>query len=114
MSQHLATELVYLSIQVANTHTHTVHAYFAHVCCFCLLTPICALGMLITDGDEWRRQRKILNVPFTAHNVKRMHTSIWEECQILFDTCERYAARNSEMDIEAQFQGWAFDVIGKV
>src|ERR1700682_1566699 len=68
-------------------------------------------SMLITDGEEWLRQRKILNRGFHNQYIRHMHTSVWRECEILFRACQGHAAAKTQMDIESQFQGLTLDVL---
>jgi cytochrome P450 len=70
-------------------------------------------AMLITEGDHWLRQRKLLNPAFHYQSVRNMHSSIWEECEILFDICEKHANEKTAMNIALQMEGLTLDVLGK-
>jgi cytochrome P450 len=71
-------------------------------------------GLLVSEGELWKRQRRLLN-PVFARQILRDKTPVMYECaRSACERWERAAAAGEGIDLGAEMMRLAFDVVGRV
>jgi cytochrome P450 len=72
-----------------------------------ILRPIVGRGMLVSQGEAWRRQRRIMAPAFTPRTIPVLATHIARCAEA---TCARLEAGDGEVDLLAEMQRLALDI----
>jgi len=75
-----------------------------------VLGPMLAEGLLLTEGDVWRRARRILAPLFTPAKMATLNGRMAEVCQARVATWS-LSARGRVLDIDSEMSGLTFDIL---
>jgi cytochrome P450 len=71
-------------------------------------------GLLVSEGSDWSKQRKVVAPPFNRQNVTLMLDDIWMESVKFANNLRKYADGNMTVDFVRQSTVMATSVIGRV
>ena len=75
-----------------------------------VLGPMLAEGLLLTEGDAWRRVRRILAPLFTPAKMATLNARMAEVCQARVAGWS-LSARGRVLDIDSEMSGLTFDIL---
>ncbi|MFC7378562.1 cytochrome P450 [Brevundimonas sp. GCM10030266] len=75
-----------------------------------VLGPMLAEGLLLTEGDQWRRARRILAPLFTPARTVKSAARMAEVCEARV-TGWSLAARARVVDVDSEMSGLTFDIL---
>lgn len=75
-----------------------------------VLGPMLAEGLLLTEGDTWRRARRILASLFTPAKMATLNARMAEVCQARVAGWS-LSARGRVLDIDSEMSGLTFDIL---
>src|SRR5262245_6037046 len=70
-------------------------------------------GLLFSEGDVWRGQRRLMQPAFRPDRVARMAPIVIERTAELLDRWAAYAARGQPIDVGAEMSALALDVVAR-
>lgn len=74
---------------------------------------ILGAGLFTSEGDLWRRQRRLMQPPFTPGGVKRFTGAITECSAQMLERWQTAAERGQEVDIQREMMRLTMSIIGK-
>ncbi|PRP94275.1 cytochrome P450 [Enhygromyxa salina] len=77
-----------------------------------LLRPLIGDGILVSEGEVWTRQRRLLAPEFRLDQVARFLPTINAELAVLADHWRAAAAEGQSVDVGHSMQGFALRVLG--
>jgi cytochrome P450 len=75
--------------------------------------PIIGNGLLTSEGDFWRRQRRLANPSFRHDKIHQFVPMFAEQAHALLEEWERYADRQEPVDISKEMMRLTFGVVGR-
>jgi cytochrome P450 len=76
-----------------------------------VLRPVLGNGILLSEGETWRRQRRESAPAFSGGNFAEMVTTIAAIAEAMLDRWERESAAGSALDLRQEFAGLALEVV---
>jgi cytochrome P450 len=70
-------------------------------------------GLLTADNPIWKRQRRLMQPPFTAKAVTKFLKPMAESVETLIERWHRMAAGSTQLDIGQEMMRLAMDIIGR-
>ena len=70
-------------------------------------------GLLTSDGDRWRRDRRIVAPLFTRKRIAAYVASMGHSAELLVSSWERVAAAGGQVDLREPSMLYALEVLGK-
>lgn len=71
-------------------------------------------NMLITDGEEWKEQRKTFNPTFHFEEMRFVQDHIWKETQLFCEIADECIADNGVMDVSLRWECFTLNVLGHI
>lgn len=78
---------------------------------------ILGVGLLLSEGDDHKYQRKVLTPAFAFRHVKELYPLFWSKAREMVKTIEQVELVDKAPNVEAEIGGWAsraaLDIIGR-
>ena len=71
-------------------------------------------GILIKEGSEWSKQRRVVAPPFSKQNIARLGEDIWVEASRFAEDLQQQSAKNEAVDFVYASTFFTLGVIGRV
>lgn len=71
-------------------------------------------GLLTSEGDRWRQQRRTLQPLFTRHRVATYGSVMAEEAAVLVDRWRPFAERGEPVDLHVEMTRLTLRVVGRI
>jgi cytochrome P450 len=78
------------------------------------IKPVMGNGLVTSDGDLWRRQRRLANPSFSRQRLCSFVRLFAERTQKLLEEWEKCAARDEARDVEKEMKRLTFGILGQV
>lgn len=78
------------------------------------LRPIMGNGIFVSDGELWRRQRRLLEPLFDARRMAEYGPVITQQTEKMLDRWEPYAGGNATLDVQEQMRDLTLDIVEHV
>lgn len=75
--------------------------------------PVIGNGLLTSEGDFWRRQRRLANPSFRHDKIRGFVSMFAEQSQALLEEWETYARTGQTIDIAPQMMRLTFGIVGR-
>ncbi|QIW99078.1 hypothetical protein AMS68_004596 [Peltaster fructicola] len=76
------------------------------------LAPVLGWGLIVSEGDEHKRQRKALTPAFSLANIRGLYALMWSKCEEFSAHVKREADSNGFVEIGAWASKLTLDIIG--
>ena len=71
------------------------------------------LGLFTSEGELWRRQRRLIQPPFTAKGVQPFSKVMTDTTERMLEKWQRNAERGQALDVNQEMMRLAMNIIGK-
>lgn len=77
-------------------------------------TPVAGDGLVATEGDVWRRQRRMVQPAFARHRVAALAAPMADQAARMLDRWDATLANTSRpFDVAAEMAGLTLDIVGR-
>lgn len=78
-----------------------------------LLLPLLKNGLVTSEDDKWKHDRKLLDQAFSFKYLRGLHSTIVKHTQILIEEWNKVSV-GTELNATTDFTNFTFDIIGEV